>query len=89
MMVYVFVGTRGGQNRTRIVEFLKSQPSNPNVISDKLSLDYKTVQHHLKMMTENGIVVASSKEAYGAVYFLTPFFEKHFESIRAMWAGFG
>ena len=88
-MVYVFVGSRGGQNRVRIVEMLKGEPSNPNRISEKLNLDYKTVQHHIKMLEQNSVVVASSKGAYGAVYFLTPYFEKHFDAIKTMWARFG
>jgi len=89
MMVYIFVGSRGGQNRARIVEMLRNDPSNPNKISEKLNLDYKTVQHHIRMLEENDVVVASSKGAYGAVYFLTPYFEKHFDVIKKMWAGFG
>lgn len=88
-MVYVFVGSRGGQNRARIVDLLKTEPSNPNKISEKLGLDYKTVQHHIRMLEQNEVIVASSKGAYGAVYFLTPYFERHFDTIRTMWAGFG
>ncbi len=89
MMVYVFVGTRGGQNRVRIVEMLRGEPANPNKISEKLGLDYKTVQHHVKLLEENEVIVASSKGTYGAVYFLTPYFEKYFDSVKAMWARFG
>lgn len=65
---------------------LKAEPSNPNKISERLNLDYKTVQHHLKMLEENGIVVSSPKGTYGAVYFLTPYFEKFFELVKEMWA---
>jgi DNA-binding transcriptional ArsR family regulator len=89
MMVYVFVGTRGGQNRARIVELIRTEPANPNKISEKLGLDYKTVQHHIKLLEENGVIVASSKGTYGAVYFLTPYFEKFFDSVKSMWARFG
>jgi len=89
IMVYIFVASRGGQNRARIVEMLKGEPSNPNKISEKLGLDYKTVQHHIKMLEENEVIVSSSKGTYGAVYFLTPYFEKYFESVKGMWARFG
>ncbi len=85
LMVYVFVSTRGGQNRTRIVEMLKIEPANPNRISEKLGLDYKTVQHHIKLLEENGVIVSSAKGAYGAVYFLTPYFEKFFDVVKQMW----
>ncbi len=89
IMVYIFVASRGGQNRARITEMLREDPSNLNKISEKLNLDYKTVQHHIKILEENGVLVASSRGAYGAVYFLTPYFERHFDTIKKMWAGFG
>lgn len=89
MMVYVFVGSRGGQNRARIVELLRAEPSNPNKISEKLGLDYKTVQHHIRMLEQNGVIIASSKGSYGAVFFLTQYFERHFDTLRPMWARFG
>lgn len=89
MMVYVFVGSRGGQNRARIVELLRAEPSNPNKISEKLGLDYKTVQHHIRMLEQNGVIVASSKGSYGAVFFLTQYFERYFDTLRPMWARFG
>src|SRR2546425_12571890 len=44
-MVYVFVGTRGGYNRARIVELLKEEPMNVHRISESHKFDYKTVQH--------------------------------------------
>ncbi|MBI3840515.1 MAG: winged helix-turn-helix transcriptional regulator [Thaumarchaeota archaeon] len=89
VMTYIFVGTRGGYNRVRIVELIKDAPLNPNQISEKLGLDYKTVQHHIKLLEENGVLVPSAKGAYGAMYFLTPYAEKHFEAMKTMWARFG
>src|SRR6267143_5228436 len=89
-MVYVFVGTRGGYNRARIVELLKEEPLNAHRISERLELDYKTVQHHLRLLEENQVIVASSpKAAYGAVYFLTPYIEKNLEVLRQMWRNLG
>jgi len=89
-MVYVFVGTRGGYNRARIVELLKEEPMNAHRISERLELDYKTVQHHLRLLEENQVIVASSsKSAYGALYFLTPYIEKNLEALRQMWLNLG
>jgi len=89
-MVYVFVGTRGGYNRARIVELLKEEPMNAHRISERLELDYKTIQHHLRLLEENQVIVASSpKAAYGAVYFLTPYIEKNLEALRQMWLNLG
>jgi len=68
---------------------LKGEPANLNRISENLNLDYKTVQHHVKVLEENGVLVSNAKGAYGAVYFLTPYFEKYFEAVKTMWAKFG
>lgn len=89
IMVYIFIASRGGQNRSRIVEMIRAEPSNLNRISEKLGLDYKTVQHHVKVLEENGVLVPSAKGTYGAVYFLTPYFEKYFDAVKGMWARFG
>jgi len=89
-MMYIFVATRGGFNRARIVDLLRKEPMNANRIAERLGLDYKTVQHHLKLLEENEVVVTSSpKSTYGTVYFLTPYVEKHLEVLRSMWARFG
>ncbi|MDG6899065.1 MAG: winged helix-turn-helix transcriptional regulator [Nitrososphaerota archaeon] len=89
IMVYVFVASRGAQNRVRIAEMLRSEPSNLNRITQRLGLDYKTVQHHVKVLEDNGVVIPSAKGTYGAVYFLTPYFDKHFDLLKEMWARFG
>ena len=84
-MVYVFIASRGGHNRARITELLKDEPANLNRISEKLNLDYKTVQHHVKVLVENGVLVSNASGTYGAVYFLSPYFEKFFDLVKAMW----
>lgn len=72
--------TRGGVNRARIIEMLISQPANPNQVATKLRIDYKTVMHHLRVLTDNGLLI-TDKECYGAVYFLTPVMELNIQSL--------
>jgi len=43
---------------------------NTNQLSNALDLNYKTVQHHLEVLDENGIVTTSGDD-YGKMYFLT------------------
>src|SRR5579863_2030229 len=73
LLMYLLVGTKGGFNRLQIIKLIHDEPLNPNKIGEKLDLDYKTVQHHLKILRENSIVVTSSASGtYGAMYFLSP-----------------
>ncbi len=63
---------------------------NANKIGEKLTLDYKTVQHHLRILEENDVVVSSSpKGTYGAIYFLSQYFERQIAPIEEMWVKFG
>ncbi len=64
---YVLTGTRGGDNRARVLAAAAERPRNPNRLAEALDLDYKTVRHHLDVLVEHDIV-ASSGDEYGAVY---------------------
>jgi DNA-binding transcriptional ArsR family regulator len=79
---YLIASTRGGINRARILEMLSSNPANANQIATGLEIDYKTVIHHLKVLSENGLVITDAKDAYGATYFLTPLMEKNYRSFK-------
>ncbi len=47
---YVLTGTRGGENRVRILKTVEEQPRNANQLAETLDLDYKTVRHHLDVL---------------------------------------
>jgi len=64
---YVLTGTRGGENRIRLLAAIDERPRNANQLAETLDLDYKTVRHHLDVLVEND-VVESSGDDYGAVY---------------------
>ncbi|HXG05748.1 MAG TPA: winged helix-turn-helix domain-containing protein [Nitrososphaera sp.] len=72
--------TKGGVNRAKIIELLNSRPANPNQIANQLKLDYKTVLHHLKVLSDNGLIITDNRESYGAAYFLTPIMENNYQS---------
>ena len=74
---YVLGGSRGGENRARILAELKRRPLNMNQLAEKLSLDYRTITHHMGVLSSNSLVVAHG-EKYGAMYFLAPRLEAGF-----------
>lgn len=79
---YLIGSTKGGANRAKIIDLLNSHPANANQIASELTLDYKTVIHHLKALSDNGLIITENKESYGATYFLTALMEKNYESFR-------
>jgi predicted transcriptional regulator len=79
---YLIGSTKGGINRAKIIEAINSQPSNANQLASQLKVDYKTIAHHLKVLSENSLIITDNKESYGATYFLTPLMEKNYESLK-------
>lgn len=75
---YVLAGTRGGPTRIKILKLLKERPYNSNQLSTVLEMDYKTVQHHLKVLEENRLITTGER-TYGKMYFLSQIFEQSIE----------
>lgn len=78
---YVLTGTRGGENRVRILRALDERPRNANRLAEDLDLDYKTVRHHLDVLTDNDIVTSSGDD-YGAIYMPTEQARDHWDVIE-------
>ena len=89
VLMYLLVGSKGGPNRLQMVKLIREEPMNANKIGERLGLDYKTVQHHLKILKENNVVVTNAKGTYGAMYFLTPYLEKNFSALEEITVRFG
>lgn len=67
---WLIAGSRGGDNRLRIIRTLNEQPFNRNQLAKQLELDYTTVQYHLDVLVKQN-VVDSQDEKYGKLFFLT------------------
>ena len=78
LLWYLLGGTRGGENRARIIQEIRNRPSNLNQLATKLSLEYRSVQHHIEVLKKNALVNAQG-EHYGLTYFLTPWLEAHLD----------
>ncbi|MGI0091399.1 MAG: ArsR/SmtB family transcription factor [Nitrososphaerales archaeon] len=74
LLWHILGGTRGGENRARIIQELHNRPSNLNQLSIRLKLEYRAIQHHVEVLRKNSLVV-SGGEHYGLTYFLSPYLE--------------
>jgi len=85
MFWFLFASTRGAATRIRIVKLLQNHPYNANQLSTGLSMDYKAVKHHLKVL-ENNNLLEKFEANYGAAYYLSTLFEENqaiFDEIAA------
>ncbi len=74
LLLYLFTSTRGGFTRLRIIIHLLDQPYNTHQLAQKLELDYKAVQHHMKVLAKNNMV-SKIGDRYGAIFHLSNFLE--------------
>ncbi len=74
LLLYLFTSTRGGFTRLRIIMHLLDQPYNTHQLAKELGLDYKAVQHHMKVLQKNNMV-SKIGEKYGAIFHLSNFLE--------------
>ena len=70
----LFVGSRGGTNRIRIMSVLRNRPRNRNQLATELGLDYKNIQHHIKVLEGNNLVKKFGNH-YGVTYYVSALFE--------------
>ena len=89
LLYYLLLGTRGGETRARILNSIKNKPINANQLASELKLDYKTIQHHLRILVKNNILKTISGNSYGAVYFLSEYMEQNISLFVEIWDRFG
>ena len=82
---YLIAATRGGESRARILWALHERPRNANDLAKALSLDYKTVRHHLEILRENDCAMALGSDGYGLRYALSPRLQVHFEDFQEIY----
>ena len=88
LLWWLLAGTRGGHNRARIIRMLHKRPYNTNQLSEALKLDYKTVQHHIKVLEKNSIIVGAG-DRYGRMYFLSDIIEENYHLFEEIWNKIG
>ena len=70
----LFVGSRGSNTRIRIMSVLRKSPSNRNQLATELGIDYKGIQHHIKVLEGNNLVKKIGNQ-YGLIYYVSALFE--------------
>lgn len=76
-------GTRGGPLRIRILQALMDRPYNTNQLAVVLGHDYKTIQHHLRVLVENRLLEPRG-DGYGATYFPSPDLDESMAEFHAI-----
>jgi DNA-binding transcriptional ArsR family regulator len=81
LLWFLFAGSRGGDNRMKIIDLLKERPYNINQLSESLGLDYKAIQHHILVLQKNNMITKMG-EKYGVLYFISNYLEANIEAFN-------
>jgi predicted transcriptional regulator len=81
LLWYLFAGSKGGENRIKIINLLQDTPLNINRMADVLDLDYKAVQHHVDVLEKNNLV-SHMGEKYGIMYFISNYLESNMDTFN-------
>jgi DNA-binding transcriptional ArsR family regulator len=73
LLWYLLVGTRGGDNRLRILGLLQATRMNAHELATALQLDYRTIRHHLALLEQAGAVTRPLGAVYGSPYEVTAY----------------
>ncbi len=77
----VFTGMSGRYSRLKIIELLAEGPLNIFQLSKNLGVEYKGVQHNIKVLEENNMINKFGGK-YGSIYFLSTFLEKNIDVLE-------
>jgi predicted transcriptional regulator len=81
LLWYLFAGSRGGENRIKIINLLQDTPLNINRMAEVLNLDYKAVQHHVDVLKKNNLI-SPMGEKYGIMYFVSNYLESNMDTFK-------
>ncbi len=79
LMYFVFVGSKGGINRIRLISHIREKPLNTNQLAKEMELDYKAIQHHIGVLEKNNLITRVG-DKYGATFFISTFLEVNLDA---------
>ena len=76
----VFTGMSGRYTRMRIICAITEEPMNTLELSKKLEMDYKTIQHNIKVLENNGLIDREG-EGYGDLFFASDLISSNLQTL--------
>jgi len=70
LLFWLLEGTKGGPTRIQLLSILAKKPMNMRQLALAAKLDYKTVEHHVRLLEKN-LVIDCVGSGYGKVYFVS------------------
>ena len=81
LIYWLFVSSKGGLNRAKIILSLREKPMNLHQLAEKMELHYTTAEHHVKLLAKHGFLVTTGDD-YGKAYFLSQDLEDSYDEFE-------
>jgi predicted transcriptional regulator len=85
-ILWILVGSKGGQTRARILEILSEKPMNANQIAETLELNYHTITYNIDVLIKSTLIVAKGPR-YGQVYYLSDIITSNINAFKKILEG--
>jgi len=70
LLFWLLEGTKGGPTRIQLLSLLAKKPMNMRQLALAADLDYKTVEHHVRLLEKN-LIIETMGSGYGKMYFVS------------------
>ena len=80
LLIYLFTASKGGLTRLQIIVKLSLKPQNTHQLSKEMCLDYKAIQHHLRVLEKNNMITRTGRK-YGSQFHMSNFLEFNIRSL--------
>jgi DNA-binding transcriptional ArsR family regulator len=70
LLFWLLEGTKGGPTRIQLLSLLAKKPMNMRQLALAANLDYKTVEHHVRLLEKN-LIIEPMGPGYGKMYFIS------------------
>jgi DNA-binding transcriptional ArsR family regulator len=81
LLWWLVQGSAGAPTRVKLLVAIRSKPRNAQQLTDEVGLDYTTVRHHLRVLTNNHLVETTG-DRYGQLYFLSSRLEQRWSDLE-------
>ncbi len=81
LMWYTFAGTSGGMTRIKIVGLVRKEPMSVNKLCEKLGSECEDALHHIKILSDNMMIVFGKSKNEGKIT-TSEMFDEESETFR-------
>jgi len=82
-ILWILVGSKGGQTRARILKILSEKPMNAHQLAETLELNYHTITYNVNVLIKNRLIEVEGPH-YGQTYTPSKIFTSNINAFKKL-----